>query len=71
MRRVFAYPIHTNPRVVHTASTMADVLYSIACIMVPALWGFAMFHAFGFVDRRRRAASKPTEREIPPIDYSI
>jgi hypothetical protein len=50
---------------------MGTVLYALACVVVPAVWGVAMFYAFGFVDRRRRLRAKPAEQDLPPIDYSI
>jgi hypothetical protein len=50
------------------------VLYAILCVLVPAAWGLVMYHAFGFVDRRRRVregARPAAEPEYPPIDYYI
>ncbi len=47
------------------------MLYALACVLVPALWGVAMYYAFGFVDRRRAARAKQAAPEMPPADYSI
>jgi hypothetical protein len=43
-------------------------LYVLACIVVPALWGWASFRVFRWLEARRRAV-RPSE--LPPIDYSI
>ena len=44
-------------------------LYTLAAVIVPALWGIAMYHAFGIWDRRRQRA---IQRDAPPpVDYSI
>lgn len=44
-------------------------LYVLACVIVPAVWGVAMYHAFEIWERRRRRA---IQRDVPPpIDYSI
>jgi uncharacterized SAM-binding protein YcdF (DUF218 family) len=47
---------------------MGTVLYAIACVAIPALWGVVMYYAFGYWERRRRKARAP---ELPPVDYSI
>jgi len=39
------------------------ILYAAACVVVPALWGLAMYKVFGRVQRQRKGP--------PPIDYMI
>jgi hypothetical protein len=44
-------------------------LYVIACVTIPALWGVAMYYAFGLWDRHRQ---KSIQKDAPPpVDYSI
>ena len=47
--------------------TLGLVLYAIACVVAPAVWGLAMYYVFGWLRRRmeRRGA------KVPPVDYSI
>jgi hypothetical protein len=43
-------------------------LYVAACVVVPGVWGVAMYHVFGFIERRRKRSVKS---DTPPVDYSI
>lgn len=44
-------------------------LYALTCVVVPGLWGVAMYYVFGLVERRRQ---KSIQRDAPPpVDYSI
>jgi hypothetical protein len=43
-------------------------LYVAACVVVPGVWGVAMYYAFGAIDRRRKRSVKS---DTPPVDYSI
>jgi hypothetical protein len=46
---------------------MGSVAYAVACVVLPAAWGVAMYYVFGFLRRRReRQPGEP-----PPVDYSI
>ncbi|MEW5854130.1 MAG: hypothetical protein AB2A00_35470 [Myxococcota bacterium] len=47
---------------------METVLYALACVAIPAVWGVVMVYVFGRWAERRRQDSA---RDIPPIDYSI
>jgi len=54
----------------------STILYAIACVIVPALWGVAMYHAFGWWEARRaRRGGSPAraadDDRRPPINYSI
>jgi hypothetical protein len=44
-------------------------LYSGLCVVVPAIWGVAMYFAFNALSARRRA--EQSAQDPPPIDYSI
>ena len=44
------------------------VIYALACIAVPALWGIAVVWASNAVERRVRHRH---DREIPPIEFHI
>ncbi len=50
---------------------MSPWLHALACVVVPALWGVAMFYAFGAFDHRRERDSKSDAARLPPADYSI
>jgi hypothetical protein len=41
-------------------------LYAVLCVLVPAIWGVAMFFAFNALKKRPREEDDP-----PPVDYSI
>jgi hypothetical protein len=43
-------------------------LFVAACVVVPGVWGVAMYYAFGLIERRRKHKSKS---DAPPVDYSI
>lgn len=47
---------------------MSSWLYVVACVVVPGVWGVVMYHAFGFIERRRK---QRTKSDPPPVDYSI
>lgn len=49
--------------------TLGLVLYAIACVVAPALWGVAMYYAFGWL--RRRMERGGGKDDVPPVDYSI
>jgi hypothetical protein len=62
-------PRCSPPRPALHAGPMSGWLYAIACVVVPAAWGVAMFAVFNVFDRRRAA---PRDRQSrPPVDYSI
>ncbi len=47
----------------------SGLIYVIACVIVPGVWGVVMYYAFGLWDRRRQ---KQIQRDAPPpVDYSI
>lgn len=48
---------------------MGTVLYALACVLVPAAWGVAMYHAFGWWERRRGRRADADAGQ--PVDYSI
>ncbi len=48
---------------------MPTVLYVLTCLLVPPLWGFLMYLAIGWWERRRRMAA--VRERLPPIDYTI
>jgi hypothetical protein len=48
---------------------MSDWLYALACVVVPAVVGAAMYGAFEVWDRQRRRG--PSGEGLPVIDYSI
>ena len=55
---------------------MALTTYVALCLIVPAAWGVAMYHAFDWFARRRASAKgrdsgDHAPEEQPPIDYSI
>jgi hypothetical protein len=41
-------------------------LYVVSCVVVPAIWGVAMYYVFSALKKRPRQDSDP-----PPVDYSI
>jgi len=43
-------------------------VYVAACVVVPGVWGVAMYHVFGMIERRRK---QRTKSDAPPVDYSI
>ncbi len=50
--------------------------YAAACVILPSLWAVAIFHLFGWLDRRRVLrldARRPPrdDDELPPPDYMI
>ncbi|MBI3202598.1 MAG: hypothetical protein IT377_08665 [Polyangiaceae bacterium] len=48
---------------------MKSWLFAASCVVLPALWGVAMYFAFGAVERRRKRLLP--KDPPPPIDYSI
>ena len=48
---------------------MPDWLYAILCVIVPGVWGVAMYYAFGAWQRRR--AHDDAEQGPPPLDYTL
>jgi len=49
-------------------STLGRILYALACIAVPVLWGFVIVWVSNAIERRVRDKH---DREIPPIEYHI
>jgi CubicO group peptidase (beta-lactamase class C family) len=47
----------------------AMVLYAVACVVAPAVWGVAMYYVFGWM--RRRLERGGGKDRVPPVDYSI
>lgn len=48
--------------------TLGTVIYAIVCVVAPAIWGVAMYFAFGWLKRRLERRGKD---QLPPVDYSI
>ena len=53
----------------HVDGTLGVVLYAVACVVAPAIWGVIMYHAFGWL--RRRLEKSGGKDRVPPVDYSI
>ena len=49
-----------------TNGAMPLWLYALLCVVVPAVWGVAMYYAFTALKKRPAQHDDP-----PPIDYSI
>jgi hypothetical protein len=49
------------------------VAYGLGCVVVPAIWGVAMYYVFGWIQRRRERLRGRTGApgDPPPIDYRI
>ncbi len=47
---------------------MRGPLYALVCVVVPAVWGTAMYFAFDLWERRRRRVAARLPRAV---DYSI
>jgi hypothetical protein len=46
--------------------------YAAACVALPASWALFMFHAFGWLDRKRAGLRRPpVDDDVPPADYMI
>ena len=48
---------------------LSVLLYALACVAVPALWGLLMYRVFGWL--RNRTKKGGGKDEPPPVDYSI
>ena len=54
---------------------MRTLLYAVACVAIPSVWGVGMYYAFGWWQKRRTLSRvdgrQIDEREVPSIDYYI